>query len=94
MRSAWFFLFATLYAANSAHAGGPYPTVPPETGIAPFVGPTWDSYRCARGSVTNFYHRAYYGEEPPALYRGYAYRPYYRYSAYRRWPRTYFCVTD
>ena len=34
------------------------------------------------------------GEEPPALYRGYAYRPYYRYSAYRRLPRTYFCVTD
>ena len=94
MRSAWFFLLAALFAASPAHAGGPYPAVPPETGIAPFIGPTWDSYRCARGPVTNFYHRAYYGEEPPALSRGYAYRPFYRYSAYRRLPRTYFCVVD
>ena len=29
---------------------------------------------------------------PPALYRGYAYRPYYRYTAYRVIPRTYFCT--
>ncbi|GMP02819.1 MULTISPECIES: hypothetical protein [Bradyrhizobium] len=94
MRDAWLFLFATLVVAPAAHAGGPYPAVPPETGVAPFVGPTWDAYRCAEGPVTNFYHGAYYGEEPPALYRGYAYRPYYRYSAYRRYPRTYFCVTD
>ncbi|MET4152938.1 hypothetical protein [Bradyrhizobium sp. RT7a] len=59
-----------------------------------FIGPTWDAYRCVEGPVYNFYHDAYYGEEPPALYRGYAYRPYYRYSAYRRLPRKYFCVTD
>ena len=50
------------------------PAVPPETGIAPFVGPIGGSYRCVRGLVLNFYHRAHYGEEPPALYRGYAYR--------------------
>ncbi|MET4479501.1 hypothetical protein [Bradyrhizobium sp. F1.13.3] len=56
--------------------------------------PTWDTYRCAEGPVINFYHGAYYGEEPPALYRGYAYRPHYRYSAYRRLPRKYFCVSD
>jgi hypothetical protein len=44
--------------------------------------------------VINFYHGAYYGEEPPALYRGNGYRPYYRYRAYRKLPRTYFCVFD
>ena len=94
MRTAWFSLLAALVAAAPAHAGGPYPAVPPEIGVAPFIGPAWDIYRCAQGPVYNFYHGAYYGEEPPALYRGYAYRPHYRYSAYRRWPRTYFCVAD
>lgn len=92
MRSAWF-LLAVLIAASPAHAGGPYPAEPAEIGAAPFIGPTWDAYRCAEGTIYNFYHGAYYGEEPPALYRGDAYRPYYRYSAYRRLPRTYFCVT-
>lgn len=94
MRGVWFVLLAILIAAGPARAGGPYPAIPPEIGVAPFIGPTWDAYRCAEGPVYNFYHGAYYGEEPPALYRGYAYRPYYRYSAYRRLPRTYFCVTD
>jgi len=94
MRGAWLFVFATLIVASPAQAGGPYPAVPPETGVAPLVGPSWDAYRCVGGPVTNFYHDAYYGEEPPALYRGYAYRPYYRYGAYRKRPRTYFCVTD
>jgi hypothetical protein len=94
MRSAWFVLLAVLIAAAPARAGGPYPAVPPENGVAPFIGPTWDAYRCAEGTIYNFYHGAYYGEEPPALYRGYAYRPFYRYSAYRKWPRRYFCVTD
>ena len=95
MRSVWLILLAGSIVAAPAHAGGPpYPVVPPEVGVAPFIGPAWDAYRCAQGPVINFYHGAYYGEEPPALYRGYAYRPYYRYSAYRRLPRTYFCVTD
>ena len=94
MRSMYFFVVATLIAATSAQAGGPYPAVPPETGVAPSIGPAWDAYRCAQGPVINFYHGAYYGEEPPALYRGYAYRPYYRYRAYRKLPRTYFCVID
>jgi hypothetical protein len=95
MRSVWLILLTGLIVTAPAHAGEPpYPAVPPEVGVAPFIGPTWDNYRCAQGPTTNFYHGAYYGEEPPALYRGYAYRPYYRYSAYRRLPRTYFCVTD
>ena len=91
MRNVWFVLLAALIATTAARAGGPpYPAVPPEVGVPPLIGPTWDTYRCAEGPVTNFYHGAYYGEEPPALYRGYAYRPYYRYSAYRRLPRKYF----
>ena len=95
MRRAWFVLLAALVATTPARAGGPpYPAVPPEVGVAPFIGPTWDIYRCAEGPVINFYHGAYYGQEPPALYRGYAYWPHYRYSAYRRLPRKYFCVTD
>ncbi|MET4041726.1 hypothetical protein [Bradyrhizobium sp. RT5a] len=64
--------FAALVATDPARAGGPpYPAVPPEVGVAPFIGPSWDTYRCAEGPVINFYHGAYYGEEPPALYRGY-----------------------
>ena len=94
MRSAWFVVIAVLAGAAPARAGGLYPVVPPEIRVAPLIGPTWDGYRCADGTIYNFYHGAYYGEEPPALYRGYAYRPYYRYSAYRKWPRKYFCITD
>jgi hypothetical protein len=68
MRSAWFFLLVALIVATPARAGGPYPAVPPEIGVAPFIGPTWDTYRCAYGTIHNFYHGAYYGEEPPALF--------------------------
>ena len=75
MQGAWLFVSATLLVAAPAQAGGPYPTVPPEIGVAPFLGPSWDAYRCVGRPVTNFYHAAYYGEEPPALYRGYAHRP-------------------
>ncbi|PSO16939.1 hypothetical protein C7G42_19230 [Bradyrhizobium sp. MOS003] len=69
-------VFATLIVGSPAQVGGPYPAVPSETGVAPFVGPSWDAFRCVGEPVTNFYHGAYYGEEPPALSRGYAYRPY------------------
>jgi hypothetical protein len=71
-------LLATLIAAAPARAGGPYQAVPPEAAVAPFVGPTSDAHRCAEGPVPNFYQGAYYGEEPPAIYRGYAYRPHDR----------------
>jgi len=96
MRRASLIVLAALAAtaAQPARAGERViPVVPPEIGVAPVVGPTWDAYRCSGGAY-NFYHDAYYGEEPPALYRGYAYRPHYRYTAYRRVPRTYFCVSE
>jgi hypothetical protein len=51
-----------------------------------------DPFRCTDVLPNNFYHGAYYRGQPPALYIGYAYRPFYRYTAYRRVPRTYFCV--
>ncbi|MGY4370844.1 hypothetical protein ACVW1A_006909 [Bradyrhizobium sp. LB1.3] len=55
MRSAWLVLLAALIATTPARAGGPpYPAVPPEVEVAPFIGPTWDTYRCAEGPVTNF----------------------------------------
>lgn len=47
--------------------------------------------RCVEGPADNYYHGAWY-DVPPALYRGYAYRPYYRYTAYRAIPRNYFCT--
>ena len=95
MRNVCLVLIAACVAivAQSAHAGQRWPVVPPENGVAPIVGPVFSEYRCRDGAY-NFYHGAYYGEEPPALYRGYAYRPYYRYTAYRRLPRTYYCVSD
>jgi hypothetical protein len=80
--------------AAPAHAGELWPVIPPEIGSAPRIGPVWTVYRCSGGPVYNFYHDAYYGEEPPALLHGYAYRPHYRYTAYRRLPRTYFCVEE
>ena len=96
MRNACLIAVAAIAAALATPvcAGEWLPAIPPEIGVAPRVGPAWATYRCSLGPVYNFYHGAYYGEEPPALYRGYAYRPYYRYAAYRRWPRTYFCVEE
>lgn len=87
-----FLLMAGLAVAGSANAGELWPAIPPEVGVAPRIGPIWRDYRCAPGAVYNFYQGAYYGKEPPAEWGGYAYRPHYRYSAYRRWPRSYFCV--
>lgn len=96
MRNASLIVLAALAVGWGSHAQAQddIPVVPPEIGVAPVIGPVWTEYRCSAGPAYNFYHGAYYGEEPPALHRGYAYRPYYRYSAYRRLPRTYFCVSE
>jgi hypothetical protein len=80
--------------AVPAQAQQRWPVIPDEVGVAPRIDRLdWLAYRCALGPVYNFYHGAYYGGEPPAVYRGYAYRPYYRYAAYRVLPRTYVCDT-
>ncbi|QPF81872.1 hypothetical protein IC762_18900 [Bradyrhizobium genosp. L] len=67
------------------------PAIPPELAVVSPVPPPLLPYRCTAGPVRIAYHGALY-HEPPAIYRGYAYRPYYRYTAARLVPRTYFCV--
>ena len=64
--------------------------IPAEIGVPPVGDFGTLPYRCSAGPVYNFYHGAYY-HEPTALHLDYAYRPYYRYTAYRQFPRTYFC---
>jgi len=80
---------ATLAAPARAHER--WPAVPAEIGTRSPIDRIWIPYRCDDGPVYNFYHGAYYRGEPPALFRGYAYRPYYRYTAYNVIPRSYFC---
>ncbi len=71
---------------------GLVPVIPGEAAGAPIGGVVADGYRCSEGPVYNFYHGAWYGGYPPAIYLGYAYRPYYRYTAWRVSPRTYACA--
>ena len=78
-------------AAPSAQAHELWPVIPYEIGVASPGSVGWVPYRCSNGPADNFYHGALY-YEPPALDRGYAYRPYYRYTAYRVIPRTYLCA--
>ena len=69
-----------------------WPAIPEEIGIRPLPARyAWIPYRCSDGPADNFYHGAWYAGQPPALYRGHADRPYYRYTAYRVVPRTYLC---
>ena len=76
-----------------AQAGERYLVIPEEIGVGPPPARyTWIPFRCTEGPADNFYHGAWYAGQPTALYRGRAYRPYYRYSAYRAVPRTYLCV--
>ena len=77
--------------AGPAQAQGEWPGIPPELGPRPPIDHARVPYRCSDGPVYNFYYGAWYGGEPPGIYLGYAYRPYYRYTAYRVIPRTYFC---
>ena len=65
---------------------------PEEIGIGPPPARyAWIPFRCTDGPAENFYHGAWYAGQPTALYRGKAYRPFYRYTAYRAVPRTYLC---
>jgi hypothetical protein len=98
MRNALALVTAAALAATGvafpapAQAHDRWPDIPDEVGAgAPIDGVVWIPYRCTDGPVYNFYHGAYYGGQPPAVFLGYAYRPYYRYMAYRVIPRTYFC---
>jgi hypothetical protein len=97
MRNAPTLLIVTALAAAAAplpqpaHAGERWPAIPAETGVSPVGCIGWLPTRCSIGPVYNFYHDALY-YQAPAIYLGYAYRPYYRYTAWRVIPRTYFCA--
>jgi hypothetical protein len=83
---------AVLIISLPAQAHERWPGIPEEIGIGPPPARyAWIPYRCSDGPADNFYHGAWYAGQPTALYRGRAYRPYYRYSAYRVVPRTYLC---
>jgi hypothetical protein len=99
MRNARALISAAVLAAaaaafpRAAQAHDRWPVIPAELGTgSPIDGDVLIPYRCSDGPVFNFYHGAYYGGQPPAGFLGYAYRPYYRYAAYRVIPRTYFCA--
>jgi hypothetical protein len=85
-------LVATAATLTPAQAHERWPVIPEEIGIAPPPARlAWIPFRCSDGPADNFYHGAWYAGQPPALYHGRAYRPYYRYTAYRAVPRTYLC---
>jgi hypothetical protein len=79
--------------ALPAHARERYYLVTPDE-IGPGPPParyTYIPFRCSDAFADNFYDGAWYAGQPTAIFRGRAYRPYYRYSAYRVTPRTYLC---
>src|SRR3954469_18144043 len=83
--------FVTIAASVPAQARAFWPDVPPEIGVRRIGEIGLVPYRCTDVPADNYYHGAWY-DVPPAQYRGYAYRPYYRYTAYRVIPRSYFCT--
>jgi len=97
MKSALALIGAAAVAATAAAFAGPaqsherWPAIPAEIGTRAPIKRVWIPYHCDDGPIYNFYHGAYYRGEPPAVFLGYAYRPYYRYTAYRVVPRSYFC---
>ncbi|KWV57443.1 hypothetical protein AS156_39765 [Bradyrhizobium macuxiense] len=81
---------ALIVTALPAAADELWPAVSKRAAHAPLQH-AWVPYRCSAGPVRNAYRGALYSE-PQAIHRGYAYRPYYRYTAYRLIPRTYLCA--
>jgi hypothetical protein len=77
---------------QSARAQERWPDIPPEVGGLPLGDrAAWMPWRCSGGPVYNVYHGAWY-RVPPAVDRGFAYRPFYRYTAWRVVPTRYFCT--
>ena len=83
-------LTSVLASSSQVSADELRPIIPPELGIHSPAVPVAAPYYCEPFAY-NFYHGTNYAE-PPAVYRGYAYRYYYRYSAYRRVPLAYVCA--
>jgi hypothetical protein len=94
MRNAPALMIAAALAVSlsaPSHAHKRWPVVPTEAGARPVGSVGWVPARCSDGPAFNLYHEAYYNA-PPALWLGYAYRPFYRYTAYRAIPRSYACT--
>lgn len=96
MRNALAFATAIAFTATAVAFSRPalaherWPDIPDEIGVGSPAERILIPFRCSDGPVRNFYHGAYY-DQPPAIFLSNAYRPYYRYTAYRVLPRTYFC---
>jgi hypothetical protein len=84
-------ILAAIAVSSPAHTGALWPDVPPEIGVRRIGEVGLVPFRCTDVPAYNYYHNAFY-DVPPAVYRDYAYRPYYRYTAYRVVPRTYYCT--
>lgn len=67
------------------------PVIPYEFGIASPGRVGGFEYRCTGEPVYNFYHGAYY-PQVPVVHEGYTYRQYYRYTADRKYLKTYVCA--
>jgi hypothetical protein len=80
---------ATVGCCGLAQAHEVWPIIPPELGVRSAGVPVLAPYVCVP-YAHNFYHGTNYSG-PPAVHLGYAYRFYYRYSAYRRVPVEYVC---
>jgi hypothetical protein len=80
-------------AAVPARAEERVPAIPDEQGVRLVGSVGWRPYRCTNEPVHNFYHDALY-DGPPAIYRRYAYRTFYRYKAWRVTPRTFVCAEE
>lgn len=98
MKNAWAVAIAAALAAAAVPMADPAQAhdrwtavIPPEIGVPPLGPAGLAPHRCGDGPVYNFYHDALYSQ-PPAVHLGYAYRPHYRYTAYRVVPRTYVCA--
>ncbi len=77
--------------SGPAQARDLWPVIPDEEGVRRIGGVIWVPFRCSDGPVLNYYDGAYY-DAPPAIHLGHAYRPYYKYTAHRVFPRTYVCA--
>ena len=82
---------ATVAAPLPAPASEGWPAIPTEQGVRLVGRVGWLPYRCSDAPAYNFYHDALY-HGPPAVYLGFAYRPYYRYTAWHVVPRTFACA--
>jgi hypothetical protein len=85
-------LIVTVVAACSPAAGRDFWAPYDEDGFIPgTVVEVQPVYRCSPVPVVKAYDGMHFHRYIPAVHLGYAYRPFYRYSAYRVVPPTFAC---